>query len=834
MAILFFNRPQKSKKQTQPDDPAEPQQATDDKPDFTDYIDFGEVEVEVDDNDFTPWEKFRENPDFEAFSWVGMDKLNRCLLQRKSCKPGQPTKNRHFLIKRNVMASCLALAVIEGLSSLEKYKQLIHRLDSLVPPTLNPAIDGKAPLTVTHEIYNRLQREKREKERKELEERKRRCADFWDKDVWKDEDCYLYFEGDAPVLICHGKRYTFGYEGHEPMTTIYGNGVSYLHYGFDVADECRGFLKNPQRKTSSITGRLYNAEQFCHLLFAATTFNCESISIDEAEKRMEEMEAQRSRSVQRKAYCRKENDNEERKKNCQLSTFPYPAKRPGECRFPDTTDSSNFQEYGEEEIKMHESDFHSWWFFYEDPDKPCMSHIGMDRQSRCILERRYVHGDLNHWTVEKRHFLIKRNVMASCLALAMIEDAMERNDYFEMIARLDRIVPQTGNPAIDGCQPLVPPKELLERKSKSEIEAEEKEKERQALNSKTVWQDKERKLYFEDSEPIMIYNGERYTFSCHPYEPMAIILRDGKAVSHIHNAFYPDECKSFIEKSNYLVGTITGKHHNAERFCRLLTTAIDNFYDCQIDEVEDKMQRELVKEKGIGQIQFETRDFKCEKVLYEGICLMLGHFENTLSKENHVDKIYCIAFGYPNRNSDYFEYYLLSEQEHHEFTKWPEKRQWKNKEEAFDWEHKNLEGKRQELCNEFSQNPAIYKPCFSLDELPSFSRPNNQKTDSSTLHIQYNRVSVCAADDYVNRSLEIKLPGDATVEELVNYIHHYYDGESYSAIPYTGGGNWWILESNKGILAEVNDDGKGVRYQMNPSTQLKRLGITTIDGTRSK
>ena len=162
----------------------------------------------------------------------------------------------------------------------------------------------------------------------------------------------------------------------------------------------------------------------------------------------------------------------------------------------------------------------------------------------------------------------------------------------------------------------------------------------ESLNSKTVWKDEKRKLFFEGTTPILIYNGERYTFSCQPYEPMAVIRKNGESVVYIHNAFYPDECKGFIENSKYLVSTITGKHHNAERFCHLLTTAIDGFFDCQIDEVESKMEKELVLEKGLGSIQFETRDFKCEKVLYEGIYLLLGHFENALSKENHIEKIY--------------------------------------------------------------------------------------------------------------------------------------------------------------------------------------------------
>ncbi len=487
--------------------------------------------------------------------------------------------------------------------------------------------------------------------------------------------------------------------------------------------------------------------------------------------------------------------------------------------------------------------------------------------------------------MEKRFFLIKRNVMASCLALAMIENVLERNDYWELTARLDRLVPPTGNPAVDGCTPLVPPQELLDRKSESEIKAEKKEKVRQFLNGKVVWQDEQRKLYFEETAPILIYKGERYTFSCHPYEPMAIILRDGEAVAHIHNAFYPDECKNFIENRDYQVRTITGRHHNAERFCRLLTTAVDSLYDCQIDEVENKMQKELVKEKGVNAIQFDPCDFECEKVLYEGIPLLLGYFERMLSREYHVGKIYSIAFGYPGRNKDEYEYYLLSEQEYHEFKAWPEKRQWKDTAEASAWMHKNLEGKKQLLCNDFSQNPTIYKPFFTLGEIPGFksqestplppteptppppvtptppvkpaplnkptppvtaekgfkftlSKEFNQRHSSPSfptadrIQIKYSRVSVCAADDYVNRDLTIKMPGNATVGDLVDYIRHYNDGQSYTAIPYTGGGNWWNLESDRGLLAQVDDDHNDVCYKMNPSTPLKSLGITEVKGTR--
>lgn len=397
-----------------------------------------------------------------------------------------------------------------------------------------------------------------------------------------------------------------------------------------------------------------------------------------------------------------------------VPTFPYPAKKPGGCRFASDKENANFQEFGEVPVEMTEADFEKWWFFYEDCEKPCMSHVGMDRQNRCILERRYSHGDLSHWTVEKRYFLISRNVMASCLALALIEGAIERNDYKELIARLDRFVPPTGDPEKDGCQPLLPPQELLDRKSESEIQKEKEEEERQSLNNKIVWEDDKRKLYFEDDTPVLLYKGKRYHLSCEPHEPMLII--EGSDTVYVHNAFDPDECKGFLRDPRYLVSTITGRHHTAERFCRLLTAAIDSYADCQMNDVEQTMWEQLISERGIGTIQFEPRDFKCDKVLYEGVPVLLGYFENPLSKKHNV-KIPCVAFGYPDKKREKYEYYLLTPTEYEEFSRLPEKQQWKSNDEPFGWQHDHLEGKRQVLCNEFTRNPGIYKPFFTLDEI---------------------------------------------------------------------------------------------------------------------
>ena len=268
-----------------------------------------------------------------------------------------------------------------------------------------------------------------------------------------------------------------------------------------------------------------------------------------------------------------------------------------------------------------------------------------------------------------------------------------------------------------GCPPQLPPQELLDRKSEEKFEAEEKEKKCRPIDGKVVWQDAERKLYFEGDAPVLIYKNERYTFGCQPYEPMLIIRLGNDDKVFVHNAFYPDECKEFIQNSHYLVCTITGRHHNAERFCRLLTAAIDCYFDCQIDDVEKTMQEQLVEEKGIHTIQFEPIDFKCDKVLYEGVSVLLGNFETLLSKKHNI-KIYSIAFGYPNGKKEEYEYYLLTPMEYEEFMLLPENRQWKSNDEPLGWQHDHLEGKKQVLCNEFTRNPAIYKPYFTLYEIP--------------------------------------------------------------------------------------------------------------------
>lgn len=120
------------------------------------------------------------------------------------------------------------------------------------------------------------------------------------------------------------------------------------------------------------------------------------------------------------------------------------------------------------------------------------------------------------------------------------------------------------------------------------------------MHDRVVWQDDMRKLWFDGNTLKLRYRGKDYTFSSHGYEPMAIILKRGEAVVYIHNSFDVEhECKQFSKNSNYRCCTITGRLHDAKHFCLLLTTAIDDGYDWQIDELERRVDE---------QTRFETRE----------------------------------------------------------------------------------------------------------------------------------------------------------------------------------------------------------------------------------
>ena len=658
-------------------------------------------------------------------------------------------------------------------------------------------------------------------------------------------------------------------------------------------------------------------------------------------------------------------------------SFPYPAKNPGKCRFPSASEIANFQEYGEEPVAMHESEFKEWWFFCEDPDKPVWSYVGTDKeQKRCILQRRYRHGDDNHPTFEKRFFVIKRNIMASIFALALIEDKMDRNDYKEQMAQLDRLFPKTNNAETDGPPVLLPPQELLEKPSQEEIAKMKREEEKQRVHNQVVWQDGVRKLWFDGDTLKLRYNGTDYFFSGHGYEPMAIILNKNGEVAYIHNSFIvEEECREFVKNPKYLCRTITGHYHNAKHFCMLLTTAIDYGYEWQINDLESKMwsierfeQREVFynadniefgiygyeiddeidpseldddepkthfeydimyiivdgKEyhlhdadlKRLGQLgifekgchkpkiringtngsviaaytdewrsgkDFTPFGFPCNTKMF---CQMMAYAIRTGKLEYQMQKLANIVAGEPpeSKASDtiyedkdarlYLEgmkaclkykgrAYHFGYDGREPFATISGSniyviiRQGENVDATCRYFQKNPEGTIETitgrkldvahfcklLCAAVAHDhgqdsdmeyymDALERKAFELEDYRERRRKMEEKS-AKTMHITYTRESVCVADDYINRKLEINMSPNATLADLIKYISGYDDDTGYAAIPYTGGNSCWYIMNGDHKLAEVLDSGKIISFcDNNPETQLHLLGLTKLYGKR--
>ena len=164
--------------------------------------------------------------------------------------------------------------------------------------------------------------------------------------------------------------------------------------------------------------------------------------------------------------------------------------------------------------------------------------------------------------------------------------------------------------------------------------------------SNVIWEDSCRRLSFEPDGLSLLYNGKIYRFGCDGHEPMAIILKRGEAVAYIHNAFDVEyECKQFCSNPDYRCSTITGREHGAKSFCLLLTTAIEDGYDWQIDELESRVD-ELTR--------FETRE-----IWYRESGIEFGRYgeEEGGREEHHYEHeiLYIIVDGHKYHLNDNVE-----------------------------------------------------------------------------------------------------------------------------------------------------------------------------------
>ena len=375
--------------------------------------------------------------------------------------------------------------------------------------------------------------------------------------------------------------------------------------------------------------------------------------------------------------------------------------------------------------------------------------------------------------------------------------------------------------------------------------------------SNVIWEDSCRRLSFEPDGLSMTYNGKIYRFSGDGHEPMAIILRKGEAVAYIHNSFDIEyECEQFRKNPDYRCTTITGRNHDAKRFCLLLTTAIDDGYDWQIDELETKVDeltryetREIwYRESGIEFGRYGEEEGGREEHHYEHeIVYMIvdGHKYHLCDNVEEADALYFFIPGYYGRKQAKLRIHGTNGAVLAAYAD-----DWKSGKTFTPFGHPC---DTKTFCEMMAYALRSGKKDFNLRELEKAFDPKDerlyledyrarrkkmdeesaQKDEGETLHMVYSRESVCAADDYINKSLNIDWADFATLEDLVSYINNYHEDGGFAAIPYTGGDAKWRILSGDTPLAEVGDDGRIISFCGNdPRTPLSRLKPTKLRGER--
>ena len=100
--------------------------------------------------------------------------------------------------------------------------------------------------------------------------------------------------------------------------------------------------------------------------------------------------------------------------------------------------------------------------------------------------------------------------------------------------------------------------------------------------------------------------------------------------------------------------------------------------------------------------------------------------------------------------------------------------------------------------------------------------------------ISFRRRSVCMGDDAGNGEYTIKMPGDATVGELLKVALRGGYGNDWP-IPYTGALSYWVIQSNVGDLGRIYTGADGewrIECKVDGGTRLKEIGVKWIFGER--
>ncbi|MBR0231331.1 MAG: hypothetical protein IJQ53_03795 [Clostridia bacterium] len=124
-----------------------------------------------------------------------------------------------------------------------------------------------------------------------------------------------------------------------------------------------------------------------------------------------------------------------------------------------------------------------------------------------------------------------------------------------------------------------------------------------------VYRDGRYTLGQQNGLPYLIANGERFTLTCHPYEPCLYITDENGCKTAVHNAFDPFDVLDAFSRGETIT-SITGREYGALDFCRIVEYAA-GMSDIGINDAEAALGCGKKRKKPEKKNE-EKEDFKSE------------------------------------------------------------------------------------------------------------------------------------------------------------------------------------------------------------------------------
>ncbi len=150
---------------------------------------------------------------------------------------------------------------------------------------------------------------------------------------------------------------------------------------------------------------------------------------------------------------------------------------------------------------------------------------------------------------------------------------------------------------------------------------------------------------------FFVENNNKYSVTCHPYEPCIYLKKDDKIVAIIHNSFTTEEIIG-VSRGEYKVTAVSGKEYDLDGITNLFSCVINNsIYEADISYVEKKLGDNVSKTNCDESNNIEEEHIKYELNSVSAEELTNDIFYKEIKKYDESVLDYCIIKVYGENNS---------------------------------------------------------------------------------------------------------------------------------------------------------------------------------------